>query len=193
MKKYLLITAISASLFVSSSLASASVTVTAASGGANVSADKPQNGAAPGYTTLGDIVITEGVNNDFAVQTSKTLILTAPAGWRFNAGVGAAVGGKISGSGGPEISVNSITVTASNLTANFSVNGTAQVNTLTISGIQVQANEGGVLPDSGTIFRTAANPGTATLTGIANNSTSFGSLSQAIGALRLFAVLPGQT
>src|SRR5207248_11369281 len=129
-----------------------------------------------------------GANADVAAQTSKTLILTAPAGWRFNAGTGTAVGGKISGSGGPEVSVNSITVTASNITVNLTASGTGQINNLTISGIQVQATEGGNLPASGAILRTAANPGTATVSGITTDSTSFGSLSQAIGALRLYVV-----
>src|SRR5437667_12207419 len=55
----------------------AAVTVTAATGGTNVSADRAQNGAAPAYSTLGNIVIQEGANGDFATGNHRTLILTA--------------------------------------------------------------------------------------------------------------------
>ena len=40
------------------------------------------------YRTLGNIVITEGANGDFAGGSNLTLILTAPANFEFNAGVG---------------------------------------------------------------------------------------------------------
>src|SRR6185369_1046865 len=83
--------------------------------------------------------------------------------------------------------------TASNITVNFDVGGTGQINSLTISGIQAQGTEGGSVPGSGSILRTSANPGSATVNGITNDTTSFGSLSQAVGALRLYVVLPGQT
>ncbi|TAK93699.1 MAG: hypothetical protein EPO07_17760, partial [Verrucomicrobia bacterium] len=67
----------------------ASVIVTEPTGGNNISADKAlnsTNGAA--LTALGNIVLTEGSITDFAVGNGQTLILTAPAGWRFNPGVG---------------------------------------------------------------------------------------------------------
>jgi len=75
----------------------AAVTVTAATGGTIISADKAQNAAAPAFTTLGDILIAEGASGDFPSQTGKSLILTAPSGWRFNAGTGTATAAKISG------------------------------------------------------------------------------------------------
>src|SRR5437867_4425791 len=66
------------------------VTVTAATGGTGLSADNAQNGAAPTFTTLGNIVITEGAKADFAdtAGVGKTLVLTVPSGWQFNAGTG---------------------------------------------------------------------------------------------------------
>ena len=64
---------------------------------------------------------------------------------------------------------------------------------MTISNIQVQATEGGNVPAAGTILRTSANPGTAIIAGITPDATSFGALSQTVGALRLYTVLPGQT
>ena len=36
------------------------------------------------YSNLGNIVIDEGANGDFAVGAAKTLILTAPANFQFN-------------------------------------------------------------------------------------------------------------
>jgi uncharacterized repeat protein (TIGR01451 family) len=175
-----------------SNSALANVSVTAASGGTGLSADKAQNGATSAFTTLGNIIIQEGATGDFAVQTNKTLILTAPSGWRFNAGTGGALATRLSGSGASELVVNSFSVTASNLTVNLTVTGTAQTNSLTLTNIQVQAIEGGALPSSGTMLRTTGNPGTATITGITSGSTTFAALSQAVGALRLFTVLPGQ-
>src|SRR5438093_13445621 len=72
--------------------ARADVIVTAATGGTGLSADLAQNGAAPGFTALGSIVIQESASSDFPLQTNKTLILSAPNGWRFNAGVGGGAG-----------------------------------------------------------------------------------------------------
>src|SRR5262249_27903175 len=62
--------------------AQGAVSITAATGGTNISADTAQNAASPSFTTLGNIVITEAVANDFSA--SGTLILTLPSGWRFN-------------------------------------------------------------------------------------------------------------
>src|SRR6266480_2333075 len=156
MKKRLAMLLVASGLAVcAANVTQAAVTVTPATGGTNISSDKAQNSAAPAFTTLGNIVILEGANGDFASGSSRTLILTASSGWRFNAGTGTATGAKISGSGGNELTVNSTTVTASNITVNFDVGGTAQINSLTISGIQVQATEAGNVPGSGSILRTS--------------------------------------
>ncbi len=152
--------------------AQAAVSITTATGGTNISADKAQNATAPAFTTLGNIVILEGAIGDFALGSSRTLILTAPSGWRFNAGTGTATGAKVSGSGGNELTVNSTTVTASTITVNFDVGGTGQINSLTISGIQVQATDGGNVAGSGNILRTSGNPGNASINGITNNASS---------------------
>jgi hypothetical protein len=170
-----------------------SVNVTAGSGGTNISADKAANATSPGFTTLGDIVVSEGVNNDFPVQSNTTLIVTAPSGWLFNPGVGSTQTTK-SGPGTNELNDNSITVTSSTITVNITVTGTGQINTLSIKGIQVRATDGANVPGSGNILRTVGNPGTATITGVINGSTNFGSLSQAAGAInKLVVTLPTQT
>ena len=160
----------------------ANVNVTTATGGTNISADVAQNGVTPAFTTLGNIVIAEtgSGKGDFGAGTNVTLILTAPSGWSFNAGVGSVTFTSLA-----NISNASIAVTSSNLTVTMTVVGTNKLDTLTISNVQVRATDGGNVPASGIIPRTSANPGTATITGISNDSTSFGSLSQAVGALRL--------
>src|SRR5207247_10217846 len=106
----------------------------------------------------------------------------------FNAGVGS-----VSFAGSANISAASIAVTSSNITLTLTISGVNKIDALTISGIQVQATEAGNLPAAGNILRTSVNPGTAVITGITPDATSFGALSQGIGALRLFVVLPGQT
>src|ERR1044072_2781275 len=173
--------------------AAASTTTTPASGGTNVSADVAQNGVTPAFTTLGSMVITEASNNDF--RTTGTLILTAPSGWQFNpAAAITATPGKVGGgSTANDISASVGAVSATEITVNLTVSATARLDNLTLSGIQVQAVEGGALPVAGNILRSSANPGTATIVGVTNDATNFGSLSQAAGALRLFVVLPGQS
>src|SRR4051812_32703327 len=64
----------------------AAVTVTPASGGTSLSADKAANAPAAGWTTLGPITIAEpaaGTNN-FGTGVGSTLILKCPAGYEFN-------------------------------------------------------------------------------------------------------------
>ena len=171
-----------------------SVNVTAATGGTNISADRAANATSPAFTILGNIVITEVVATDFAAGNNVTLILTAPNGWQFNAGAGSTTAAKDSGPGANEVSINSTTVTTTTITVNITVGGTAQLNHLTITGIQVRATDGANIPASGNILRTVGNPGTATITGVTNGSTNFGSLSQVAGAInKLVVTLPGQT
>ncbi len=153
-----------------------SVTVTPASGGTGISVANAANGPSPAFTTLGNIVIVEqnGVgNNDIAQsQSGVTLILTAPTNWTFNAGTGA-----VTFEASNDITSASISVTSTTITVTFSTDSIGNKrDTLTISGIQVQAATGAAA--SGSILRTAANPGTAMISGITNDSTNFGSLSQ---------------
>ena len=148
----------------------ANVTVTPASGGSSLCASS--------YTTLGDIVILEGANGDIAgSQTNATLILTAPSGYEFNPGVGS-----VSFTGTEPSSANltaiSISVVASTITITLSSNGTNKQDQITITGIQVQATTPTPPAASGNILRTAASPGTATITGIVNGTTNFGTLTQ---------------
>src|SRR3989449_11727326 len=90
----------------------ASATITEPIGGQKLLADKALNstkGAA--FTSLGNIVITEGASTDFAAGNNQTLGLTAPDGWGFNAG-----GGSGTFQGSRDITASSPSGTASNLT-----------------------------------------------------------------------------
>src|SRR5262245_15575883 len=63
------------------------VTITPASNGSNISADKAANATSPAWTTLGAITIDEGSNgnkNNFGAGTDVTLVLKAPLGFEFN-------------------------------------------------------------------------------------------------------------
>src|SRR5262245_20662229 len=141
------------------------VSITAATGGTTISADTAQNAAAPSFTSLGNIVIIEGAASDFSGL--GTLILTAPDGWRFNtSGPVTATGAKDSGPGGNELIAIVNSLTTSRLTIDLIVGGTAQINRLTISGLQVQATNGAAVPSTGNIYRETGNPGSAPINGI---------------------------
>src|SRR3989442_14083893 len=120
----------------------ANVTITTATGGTGLSADIAQNGAGPAFTTLGNIVIAEtGSGKGDIADTggsSKTLILTAPSGWRFNSGVGS-----VSFTAGANITNASVSVSSSTITITLAVSGADKVDSITISGIQAQATDGG--------------------------------------------------
>ncbi|HWG55992.1 MAG TPA: hypothetical protein VNT58_05655, partial [Gaiellaceae bacterium] len=163
--------------------AAAVVTVTAATGGTGISVDTAANAASPSWTSLGSITVTEGNNADFAstgctgigdTANLRTLILTAPAGFQFRAGVGSVT---FTGTGTQTNAMGSaISVVAATVTVTLCVNGTNRTDRLTISNLQVQPTTGAASA-SGNILRTAANPGTATISGITNGTTNFGSLS----------------
>ena len=120
----------------------AAVTITTPTGGQNLTADRAlnsTNGAA--FTNLGNIVIAEGVNTDFANGANVSLILTLPPGWQFKPGVGT-----VSFTSGRNLSAASIAVTTDQVTVTFTVSGTPALDTLTISGLQVQAFDGSIDP-----------------------------------------------
>jgi hypothetical protein len=151
--------------------ANAAVVITPATGGGGLCAGV--------YTTLGNIVITEGANTDFGggvAQNNVTLILTAPAGYDFQPGVGAV------SFTGTNLTSATLVVTASTITVTFSncAGGPcgAVIDVMTISGIKVKASAATPIAAPGNILRTAASPGTGNIIGIVNGSTNFGSLTQ---------------
>src|SRR5256712_2780446 len=162
----------------------ATVVITLPTGGINVPADKAlnsTNGAA--FTALGNIVITEGVNTDFANGSNLSMILTVPDGWRFNAGVGT-----VSFTSGRNISAASISVGTNTATVTFTVSGTPSLDTLTIAGLQVQALNGANVPGGGYISRVFGNSGTAVIAGIDDDFTTFGLVNQIAGAAKALAM-----
>jgi len=144
----------------------ANVAITAATGGGSLCSDS--------YTTLGDIVIKEGQKSDFAIGAGVTLILTAPNGYEFNAGVGS-----VSYTAAKNLSAASIVVTTSTITVTYTCSGINKSDILTISGIEVKASNALPVAASGKILRTVANPGTGSIAGIINGTTNFGTLTQA--------------
>ena len=170
-------------------IASAAVAVTAATGGTGLSADTAANAATPSYTALGNMVITEGANGDFASpQTNTTLILTAPANWEFQASTCSATF-----AASKNITATSCANTTSAITVTLSVSGTNKADVLTISGVNVRPTSGGGSMASVNIVRTTASPGTATIAGITLDTTNFGSLSMVAGALNKLQILyPGE-
>ncbi len=162
----------------------ADVIITPATSGTSISADRAANASSPSFTILGDIVITESQAHDIANTggAAKTFILTAPAGWTFNPAAGTVA------ATGADISSISLSVTTTEIIITMDVTGTSTNDVITISGIEVQAADGAVIPSTGNIYNASANPGTATIEDITttNNTsgsggTNFGSLSQKTG------------
>ncbi len=120
----------------------AQVSVTPATGGSGICVGSST------YTTLGNIVITEGANSDFTNDnTTHTFVLSAPANFQFNPGTGSvSVPGANDFSGTP-----SVAVTATDITLTYKVNGNTKIDAFTISGIQVKAI---TAPAFGDILRT---------------------------------------
>lgn len=173
-------------LWLANSISSqAAVTITQATA-TSISADGAANSTTtPAYSTIGNIVIEEGANTDFSAGASVTLVLGAPAGWTFNAGVGS-----VSFSNARDISSASLSVTSASVTVTFTVGGTAKSDRLTISGLQVRADEGANIPGTGTITRTG---GTATINGAASGAV-LGTLGLVAGAIsNLIVTLPDET
>lgn len=124
-----------------------------------------------GYNALGNIVITEGANGDFAIAASKTLVLTAPTNFEFQAGTGS-----VTYAGGGNISAASIVVTASTITITYTTGAVNKNDVLTISGIMVRAI---TTASSGTVTRTG---GTGAIAGLING-TVVANLSSTLGCL----------
>ena len=165
------------------------VTVTAATGGSAISADTTGGT----WTTLTGPVLTESSSADIH---AGTIILTAPNGFLFNAGVTVTV--QVSGSTTASQNVNG---TANNGTFNATVAGdgstvtatisteSATANTLTFQNIQVRPTAGTPLA-SGNI----SESGTSVLDGLTLSTGTWGALTEVAGAAaRMIVTLPNQT
>ena len=186
------------SLFVLAGVSSAlaQVVVTQPTGGQNISNDLSYLATgtpapSPAYTAIGNIVIAETAPGDFVAGANRTLWLDRPStAWRFNAGVGTAIGN------GPNISIVSTVVSASRITVTYTVTGpTTGTNSITISGIEVQSTIR-TLGTEAFIFRRGGTGGINNL--VAGTSPATGAnvapLSKVAGSAASLQVLyPGQS
>jgi hypothetical protein len=161
----------------------ATVSITAASGGTNISADKAANSVNPAggaFTTLGNFTITRQNSSDFTSGTNVTFILSTPTGWVFNTGAA------VTATRGGGVSVVSATVATNTITVTYTCTGSGSGTFITLSGIQVQATNGSPVPQSGNITRTG---GTGTISGFATGAIA-GSLSLQGGAIASLSINP---
>ncbi|MFI5196093.1 MAG: Ig-like domain-containing protein [Chitinophagales bacterium] len=150
----------------------ANITVTTATGGTNICSNLALDGTTPGWTTLGVITLTEGVATDFGNVGggwNVSITLNAPAGWQFNT----AAAPTLAHSGGPAdvTGVTQFSFTATALTITIAGTNRVNIDAVTITGLQVRANNTYTAP--GNITGTL-NFGTAT--GF-TTGTNLGSLS----------------
>ncbi len=167
--------------------AAVGVTVT---GGATfpISADLAANAtqSTPGYTLVGDINITEESAGD--VSASGNIVLTAPTGWRFRTGATASVElapGETGGNNSASISVGTPVTSGdgSQITIPLTYSNNNKRERIVISGVAVQALNGGNIPGTGSIAISAANG--AVVSGLP--ATVSKALSQSPGAIRSLA------
>ncbi len=165
----------------------AAVTVTPATGGTNILADKAANATSPAWTPLGPIIIKEGNKFDFSSGANLTLVLKAPSGFEFNTSAPP----NIAFTSGVDISAASVAISnAMTITVTLTVGGTSGADQLTIgniNAIQVRPTAGTPLA-TGQIFRPQSGGGTAVINGITTSAntngsggSNFGSLSESVG------------
>ncbi|MFN8166277.1 MAG: hypothetical protein U0X76_08940, partial [Bacteroidia bacterium] len=161
-------------------------TVTKPTGGTSVTADNAENAVSPAFTSIGNILITEGLATDFSIGTNLSFTVIAPSGWKFDAT------SPVTATAAPGGDISAITVsssTASLITITMTIGGNTHMDVMTISGVRVRCNEGGNIPSAANIVR----GGTVTCLGCAGG-TVLANLSQAAGAVsKLVVTLPGQT
>ncbi len=176
----LFVAIISGGFFVYNAFASS--TVTPAIGASAVSIDTTSNvacvgascgsDATHGWTSVSQIVITEGVAGDI---TAGTHTLTLPAGWEFNQ-IGLPVSVNNTGAGLTlEGGWTNITPTANTITFIVATSSSTAPVILTISGIQVRPT-GTVAPTSGNMTHSGA-----IIAGV-DSLTSFGTFATVPGA-----------
>jgi LEA14-like dessication related protein len=126
------------------------------------------------YSTLGNIVITEGAAADFSTAAGATIILTAPANFQFDTTVNPTVtftaARNITVAAGVVNSATQITIT-------YTTTGTGLLDVMTIAGIQIRATAASAAVN---ITRTG---GTGTITGLVNATTVTTSLTSTLNTV----------
>lgn len=110
----------------------AAVTVLPGTGGTGICSNKAASGVAPAFTSLGAILITEGLNSDFSIGTN-TVVLQPPAGWQFSGVLPA-----ITYITGSNVMAVSGFITSTALTVNITATGSTMADQVMITGLQVQ-------------------------------------------------------
>ncbi len=189
--------AVLAILFAAEVFARASVSISAATNGTGISADTAGSGGTGAWTTLGAITLTEGNKMDID-PGNVTLIITAPAGFEFNT----ALTPSATFSAAMDITSASASISSpATLTVSISVADNKKNDVLTVgaTGLQIRPTFGGPLSTGKHLYRSASNPGTASISGITTSSdgstgSNFGNVSTVAGAYnRLQLLLPGET
>lgn len=148
-----------------------------------ISGDHAANGPLPSFRPIRDIVITEALVDDIAVQSNRMLILDAP-GWRFSRAAAVTV----TATPGGDVSSISVQVLSSEVRISLTVTGAAHLDTITISGLKVRAEtyESG----TGRIRRPQiSKDDNAVLRTIGKNSTELAWMVQTAPAWRVMAPL----
>jgi hypothetical protein len=125
-------------------------------GGVTITAPNVDACVGGGFTTIDPIVITEGSASSFAAGNGQTLILSVPSNYTMEAGTGSVI---VTGS---EISNASVNVTANQITVQYDIGGTSNINSIVINGLKIRADNAG----AGNI----TNSGTGTAVQQGNNS-----------------------
>jgi hypothetical protein len=123
------------------------------------------------YSVLGQIQIQESNNNDTANQgNGRTIILTAPANFEFNPGVGTITDRN------RNVTNSTISVTATTITIAYDCNGTNQSDRWRINNIEIRAIN---TASTGDITRTSGN---GTVNGLVNGTTLTNTLTSILTA-----------
>jgi hypothetical protein len=155
----------------------ATVSVT---GSVTVSADTAADATTPAFTNL-VVTFTEGAGGDFPVQSAKTIILDAPAGWAFNTSGASAT----DTTPGGNVNVNTITSTATTVTVTVNVANTNKVDVLQIT-VPIRPANGLGIPGTGNVTYDAAS--TVTFTGAPAGGATVATASKSVGAAKKLAV-----
>lgn len=112
------------------------------------------------YKSLGNIRLTETLTSDFSSGNNRTIVISVPENFEFEAGTGSVQVG-VSG----DIKQNSLTinVTATSITVTFDCMGTTKNDILQISGLKVRV----LAPASNSLSRSG---GTASINGLGNGT-----------------------
>ena len=164
--------------------------VTATPANAIISADTAANAAAPAWTTLSSIKVSENNKADFSLGTNITFVLKVPTGWQFNTAVT-----PTTTFSGPEITAASTAITDSStltVTATVTDNNKFQ-DIFTISGIQVRPTAGKPLATGLQIYRPTTGGGNWIINGILSSTdgssgSHFGALTETVGTFAGYTI-----